>query len=133
LLGRGVEPVEFVDAHGAEGEAELGEVAAEDFGLVVVGAGFVVLRRVEAEDAAGAGAGGAAGALADGALLMRPMRRVGRPVQGEKAAWRARPLSMTVVTPSMVMELSATLVERMILGWLEGATARSCSAGGRSP
>ena len=40
---------------------------------------------------------------------------------------------MTAVTPSMVTELSATLVERMTFGRSAGDTARSCSAGERSP
>ncbi len=40
---------------------------------------------------------------------------------------------MTAVTPSMVTELSATLVERITLRCEAGATARSCSAGERSP
>ena len=57
----------------------------------------------------------------------------GIPVQGESTATRARPLSITAVTPSMVTELSATLVERITLRWSAGATARSCSAGERSP
>ena len=33
---------------------------------------------------------------------------------------RARPLSITAVTPSMVIELSATLVERITLRWRRG-------------
>ena len=44
---------------------------------------------------------------------------------------RARPLSMTAVTPSTVTELSATFVARMTFRCLAGATARSCSAGGQ--
>ena len=64
---------------------------------------------------------------------MRPMWRVGRPVQGESVAMRASPLSMTAVTPSMVTELSATLVERITLRRGAGETARSCSSGERSP
>ena len=44
---------------------------------------------------------------------MRPTCSVGRPVHGEYVAERARPLSITAVTPSTVTELSATLVARM--------------------
>ena len=51
------------DGHGAQGEAELGEVAAEDLRGVVRGTEEEVLLRVEAEDAAGSGAAGATGAL----------------------------------------------------------------------
>ncbi len=67
------------------------------------------------------------------ALLTRPRRSVGNPVHEEYVAIRARPLSMTAVTPSMVIELSATFVERITFGCKAGATARSCSDAGRSP
>jgi hypothetical protein len=40
---------------------------------------------------------------------------------------------MTAVTPSMVREVSATLVETMILRASQGVTARSCASGGSSP
>ena len=46
---------------------------------------------------------------------------------------RARPESTTATTPSMVTEVSATLVERITLRREEGRTARSCSSGLRSP
>ena len=64
---------------------------------------------------------------------MRPISSEGSPVHGESLAARARPESITTRTPSMVMELSAMLVERISLRWAEGSTARSCSAGERSP
>ncbi len=44
--------------------------------------------------------------------LIRWMFSDGRPVQGESTATRASPLSITAVTPSMVIELSATLVDK---------------------
>ena len=53
-----------------------------------------------------------------------------------RASWhamRARPLSTTRVTPSMVSDVSATLVETMILRPPLGETASSCSRGGISP
>lgn len=37
---------------------------------------------------------------------------------------------MTVLTPGMVSEVSATLVATMILGLVVGRMASSCSAGG---
>ena len=49
------------------------------------------------------------------AWLMRRTSSEGSPVHGESAATRARPLSITAVTPSMVTELSATLVDRITL------------------
>ena len=64
---------------------------------------------------------------------MRVTFSTGSPDHGEKPATRARPLSITAVTPSMVTELSATLVERITLRRSAGATARSCSSGVRSP
>ena len=64
---------------------------------------------------------------------MRWTVRRGRPDQGESPATRARPESMTARTPGIVMDDSATLVERMTLRMGPGWTARSCSAGGRSP
>ena len=70
--------------------------------------------------------------LAD-AWLTRATRSVGRPLHAECALTRARPLSTTVTTPSMVMELSATLVDKMTFVRWEGPTARSCSSGGWSP
>ncbi len=70
--------------------------------------------------------------LAD-ALLTREMARRGSPDHGDWLATRARPLSITAVTPSMVTELSATLVDRITLRRSAGCTARSCSAAGRSP
>src|ERR1051326_7519322 len=60
---------------------------------------------------------------------MRETWSIGSPDQGEWLATRARPLSITTPTPSIVTELSATLVDRMTLRWLQGATARSCSSG----
>ena len=52
---------------------------------------------------------------------------------GSRVATRASPLSITVVTPSIVTELSATFVDKMIFGRSAGSTARSCSSGERSP
>ena len=45
----------------------------------------------------------------------------------------ARPVSTTAVTPSIVTEDSATLVDRMTRRWPERSTARACSATERSP
>ena len=59
--------------------------------------------------------------------------RVSMPRRGSKLASRARPASITVRTPSMVSEVSATLVETMIFGRLPGETAASWAAGGRPP
>jgi hypothetical protein len=59
--------------------------------------------------------------------------RRGMRVKGEALATFARPLSITAVTPSTVIELSATLVARMSLRRLLGATAASCSRAGRRP
>ncbi len=64
---------------------------------------------------------------------MGRVSRVGSPVQGEWRATRARPESITATTPSMVTEVSATLVERITLGRSPRRMARSCSRGGRSP
>ncbi len=55
------------------------------------------------------------------------------PRTGSKRATRASPLSITAVTPSIVSEVSATLVETMILRPSQGATARSWAAAGSSP
>ena len=60
---------------------------------------------------------------------MRDTWSTGKPDHGEWLATRATPLSTTALTPSIVMELSATLVERIILRRSEGPTARSCSSG----
>ena len=64
---------------------------------------------------------------------MRDMRSVLIPRNGSNRAILARPASMTSRTPSMVSEVSATLVEATT--FLRGcrATAASCSAGGSSP
>ena len=67
------------------------------------------------------------------AWLMRATLTDGIPVHGESDATRASPLSMTAVTPSIVMELSATFVEKMIFGCGARRTAWSCSSGERSP
>ncbi|HZJ66678.1 MAG TPA: helicase-related protein [Kofleriaceae bacterium] len=48
-------------------------------------------------------------------------------------AIRASPLSITVTTPSIVTDVSATLVARITLGRGAGRTARSWSSAGRSP
>ena len=56
------------EAHDAEGEDELGEVAAEDFRSVVRGAQAKVFFGVQAQDEAGAGAACSTGALAGGGL-----------------------------------------------------------------
>ena len=55
------------------------------------------------------------------------------PRLGSNFACRARPASTTMVTPSMVSEVSATLVETMILRAAVRATALSCASGGSSP
>ena len=47
------------------------------------------------------------------------------PRRGSKLAMRASPLSITPVTPSMVSEVSATLVETMTLRPPPEATAAS--------
>ena len=52
---------------------------------------------------------------------------------GNTSRMRARPLSMTAVTPSTVTELSATFVARISFRCGAGETARSCSSGGRLP
>lgn len=70
-VGRGVEPGEFVevaDAHGLEGEGEAAEVVTLDLGKVAGGAADEVVLWVEADDAAGCGAGAASGALGGGRL-----------------------------------------------------------------
>jgi hypothetical protein len=59
--------------------------------------------------------------------------RVLMPRFGSNFACRANPASTTIVTPSMVSEVSATLVETMILRACVRATARSCASGGSSP
>ena len=69
---------------------------------------------------------------ADAALIFS-MRRVLIPRFGSYRATRARPESITNVTPSIVSEVSATLVETIIFRPCEGFTARSCSATGSSP
>ena len=61
------------------------------------------------------------------------MSRVLIPRFASKRACRASPQSITAVTPSMVSEVSATLVETMILRACVLATARSCCSGGNSP
>lgn len=58
---------------------------------------------------------------------------MGSPDQGSWLGRRTRPLSITAAMPSMVIEVSATLVERMSLGRGPAAIARSCSAAGSSP
>ena len=63
----------------------------------------------------------------------RRTSRRGSPDHGEWEATRASPESTTAVTPSMVTEVSATLVERITLRRGPGRTARSCSSGERSP
>ena len=52
---------------------------------------------------------------------------------GSKRATRASPESITARTPSIVMEVSATLVATTTLRSEVGRTARSCSAGDSSP
>ena len=54
---------------------------------------------------------------------------VGSPDHGECDATRASPLSITATTPSMVTEVSATLVDRITLRRGPARTARSCSVG----
>ena len=56
---------------------------------------------------------------------MRVSSRRSMPRSGSKEAMRARPESMTVRTPSMVREVSAMLVARMIFvrPWGSGARA----------
>ncbi len=67
------------------------------------------------------------------AWLMRSTSTEGSPVHGESARDACEAGMTTARTPSIVTELSATFVERITLGWLAGETARSCSAGERSP
>ena len=55
------------------------------------------------------------------------------PRWGSKRAIRARPLSTTAVIPSIVTEVSATLVETMILRDGARPTARSCASAESSP
>src|SRR5206468_6565569 len=62
-----------------------------------------------------------------------PTSSDGKPVHGSSEAIRASPLSITALTPSMVIELSATLVARTSRRSRDGSTARSCCCGGRSP
>ncbi len=62
-----------------------------------------------------------------------PRLSCGSPVTFESLATRARPLSITVVMPSIVIELSAMFVAKIALRWLAFSTARSCSSGLRSP
>ncbi len=54
------------------------------------------------------------------------------PRLASNAEIRARPESMTVRTPSMVREVSATLVETMIFGLGPGRIAASCAEGARA-
>ena len=72
-------------------------------------------------------------ALGRGRLRNRHELEIGSPDQGEWRAMRCRPESTTVETPSIVSDVSATLVARIIRRWAEGRTARSCTSGGRSP
>ena len=57
----------------------------------------------------------------------------GNPVAGDTCICRACPESITAVTPSIVSDVSATLVARMILRCPRSASTRSCCSGGRSP
>ena len=52
---------------------------------------------------------------------------------GSNRAMRANPQSITIVTPSIVSEVSATFVETMIFRVAYFCTARSCCSGGNSP
>jgi RNA polymerase sigma-70 factor len=55
-----------------------------------------------------------------------PTSSVVRPIQGSCEAMRARPESITATMPSIVTEVSATLVERITLRLFPGAIAASC-------
>ncbi len=67
------------------------------------------------------------------ALLTFDSLSMGSPDQGEWEEIRASPLSITAVIPSIVTDVSATLVERINFRRVEGRTARSCSSAGKSP
>ena len=93
-----------------------------------------VVLRVEPQRASGPRPAGAAGPLRrPTARLIFASASVGRPVQGECAAMRARPASTTATTPSIVTDDSATLVARTTLRRPAGRTARVCSSSGISP
>ena len=57
------------------------------------------------------------------------------PASGSKRGTRARPLSMTARTPSMVIDVSAIEVARTTLRWPldAGASARSCARASMAP
>ena len=67
------------------------------------------------------------------AWLIRVNSRRSNPRWASWWATRASPLSMTVVTPSMVIEVSAMFVARRIFRRDEGCKARSWSAAGSEP
>ena len=67
------------------------------------------------------------------ARLIRPVSQRSMPRAASYRTIRARPLSMTVVTPSIVSEVSATFVLRMIFRRSLGRSARSCSSADSDP
>ncbi len=113
----------------AQLKQRLGEISPRISGMSWAGARRS-LPRVEAQRAR-AGSSRAARALRRRASSPLDRQR-GSPVHGECAATRASPESTTATTPSTVMDVSATLVERMILR-VRRAHAASCSSSGRSP
>ena len=55
------------------------------------------------------------------------------PVRSSNRSTRARPLSTTLVTPSIVSDVSATFVARITLRRSAGCSTASCCSAGRSP
>ena len=96
-------------------DTKLRQLAPQDLRNIPLRPALKVIERIEPESASGRRTRCPAARCVADALLMRPICSVGRPVQGESLAMRASPLSITAVTPSIVIELSATLVASISL------------------